>query len=74
MDNPDIQTIEDALADMGRALTQPAIADRAREAVSRGEVLEVTIQVRPEKQGAAVTMHSTMTSSKQSHGRLIRLD
>ncbi len=68
-----VQTIEDALADMGQTLAKPGIAQRARDAVSQGDVLEITILVSPAKQGVAVTMHSLIASKRESHGRLIRL-
>lgn len=68
-----ITTIEGALADMGQSLTQPAITERARDAVTAGDVLEITILVSPAKQGATVTMHSLIASNRQGHGRLIRL-
>lgn len=68
-----IQTIEQALAGMGQALSQHGISQRARQVVEAGDVLEITILVSPGKQGAAVTMHSLIASSRESHGRLIRL-
>ncbi len=68
-----INTIEDALADMGHTLTGGELVKKARDAVAQGDVLEVTILVSPAKQGAAVTMHSLIASKRESHGRLIRL-
>lgn len=68
-----IQTVEQALAGMGQTLAQPAIAQRARDVIANGDVLEITILVAPGKQGAAVTMHSLVASDRTSHGRLIRL-
>lgn len=68
-----IKTIEGALADMGKELSSDDLVEKARAAIARGDVLEVTILVSPAKQGAAVTMHSLIASDRQGHGRLIRL-
>ncbi len=68
-----IQTIEQALAGMGQTLTQDTIAEKARDAVENGDVLEITILVSPTKHGPSVTMHSLIASKRESHGRLIRL-
>lgn len=66
-----IETIEEALQDMGERL--PTLDEQARAAVSSGDSFEVVVRVQPGKQGVAVAMRSTLTSSKVSHGRLIRL-
>jgi hypothetical protein len=68
-----IQTIEEALAGMGQALSRAGLAQRARDAVRGGDVLEVTILVAPAKGGVTVTMHSLIARDRQSHGRLIKL-
>jgi len=68
-----IKTLEEALGQMGEALLDPDLLDRARRATTDGKVLEITVLVSPGKQGMAVTMHSLEASDRASHGRLIRL-
>ena len=69
----DIQTVEQAMQHMGERLNQPDLTERAREALTAGDALEVTIRVGPGKGGAVVSMQSIVTSARSSHGQLIRL-
>ncbi|RCV90491.1 hypothetical protein [Billgrantia montanilacus] len=70
-----IENIEEALAAMGCKMGETEITERARKAVADGDTLELVVRVTPtERAGAVVTMHSMLTSAKESHGRLIRLD
>jgi hypothetical protein len=68
----EIQTIEQAIQHMGERLSHVGMAQRAREALTAGAALEVTICVSPGKGGAIVSMQST-TETRSSHGQLIRL-
>lgn len=69
-----VKTIEAALQSMGETLSQPGMAKRAREAIDAGDVLEITIRVGSDRQGAVVSMSSVLASQRESHGRLIRLE
>ena len=68
-----ITTIDDALADMGRQLSNSSIANAARHALAAGGTYEVFITVVQEKHGAAVTMQSRSVTGRTTLGRLIRL-
>lgn len=68
-----IDTIEQALREMGSTLASAELSQRARQTVADGDTLEITVLVTPAKQGVAVTMHSLVASDRTSHGRLIRL-
>ncbi|UYG01765.1 hypothetical protein OCT51_11125 [Halomonas sp. LR3S48] len=70
-----IESIEQALADIGRKMGVVEITQRAREAVANGDTLELIVRGVPSKRnGTVVEMHSTLTSAKETHGRLIRLE
>lgn len=47
---------------------------RHHDAVEAGDELEITIRVGSDKQGAVVSMSSTLASQREGHGRLIRLE
>ncbi len=68
-----IQTIEQALAEMGSRLADPVIASAARSALANGASLEVTVVITGKPQGATATLTSREVAPATSHGRLIKL-
>ncbi|MBK1691108.1 hypothetical protein [Ectothiorhodospira mobilis] len=68
-----IDTIDAAMADMGRQLNQKKIVDAIRQTLAAGGTYEVVLSVVQEKNGATVTMQSRSVTGRTTLGRLIRL-
>lgn len=69
-----INTIEEALADMGQQMQKPHISRLARKALENGAKFELVVVVKRTKKGATVHMESRDLQPARSHGTLIRLD
>ncbi|MCZ0926485.1 hypothetical protein L0636_01100 [Halomonas janggokensis] len=69
-----IDTIEEALVDMGHTLQQTRMTEAVRSALKEGNAYEVTITIsNGRKNGNFVNMHGRVVSEQQPYGRLIRL-
>lgn len=68
-----IDTIDAAMADMGRQLNQSKIVDAIRQTLAAGGAYEIVLSVVQEKHGATVTMQSRSVTGRTTLGRLIRL-
>lgn len=69
-----INTIEEALVDMGQTLQQDRIAEAVRSALKEGNAYEVTITIsNGRKNGNFVNMYGRVVSEQQPYGRLIRV-
>lgn len=69
-----INTIEEALVDMGQTLQQTRIAEAVRSALNEGAAYEITITIsNGRKNGNFVNMYGRIVSEQQPYGRLIRV-
>ncbi|WP_445157629.1 hypothetical protein [Halomonas sp. E14] len=68
-----IDTIDAAMADMGRQLSKSKVATAIRQALAAGGSYEIVITIAQEKQGASVTMQGRTVTGRATLGRLIRL-
>lgn len=68
-----IDTIDAAMADMGRQLNQSKIVDAIRQTLAAGGTYEIVLSAVQEKHGATVTMQSRSVTGRTTLGRLIRL-
>lgn len=69
-----INTIEEALVDMGHTLQQKRITEAVRSALNEGRAYEITITIsNGRKNGNFVNMYGRVVSEQQPYGRLIRV-
>lgn len=68
-----VRTIEEACTALGQRLQQPDIPAKARAAIQAGNKFEVTIAIRPAKQGGVASMEAQIVAPSESLGTYIRL-